>query len=125
MIRRMERYPRRTFLSASAVTAAAAVPLVATPAHAHTERWTDPPIDGPGRRITKQRPSPALQLALRKVDADRIEADVRRLAAFGTRHTLSVQDDPVRGIGAARDWLYEQFSTIAAGSGGRMTVEKQ
>jgi hypothetical protein len=50
---------------------------------------------------------------------------VRRLAAFGTRHTLSSQDDPVRGIGAARDWLFEQFSAYAAASGGRMTVEKQ
>jgi hypothetical protein len=123
----MERYPRRTFLSASAVTAAAAVPLIAEPAQAHTDqgRWTDPPIDGPGRRVTTQRPSRALRHALREVDADRIEADVRRLAAFGTRHTLSIQDDPVRGIGAARDWLFEQFTAIAAGSGGRMTVEKQ
>lgn len=119
---------RRAFLSASAVTAAAAVPLVAgTPAaHAtHADRWNDPPIAGPGRRITDQRPSRALRHALRRVDADRIEADVRRLAAFGTRHTLSTQDDPVRGIGAARDWLYDTFAAIAAGSGGRMTVEKQ
>jgi hypothetical protein len=55
------------------------------------------------------------------VDADRIEADVRRLVAFGTRHTLSVQDDPVRGIGAARDWIYDRFAAI----GGAVTVEKQ
>jgi hypothetical protein len=116
---------RRTFLSATAVTAAA-VPLVAgaSPATAGG-RWEDPPIDGPGRRISPQRPSAALRQALRAVDADRIEADVRRLAAFGTRHTLSTQDDPVRGIGAARDWIHDRFAAAAAASGGRMTVEKQ
>jgi hypothetical protein len=116
---------RRAFLSASAVTAAAALPLVgASPALADG-RWSDPPVNGPGRRVGAQRPSAALRRALREVDADRIEADVRRLAAFGTRHTLSTQTDPVRGIGAARDWLFDQFSRIAASSGGRMTVEKQ
>lgn len=50
---------------------------------------------------------------------------MRRLAAFGTRHTLSTQDDPVRGIGAARDWLFAQFQQIAAASGGRLSVELQ
>lgn len=50
---------------------------------------------------------------------------MRRLVAFGTRHTLSSQDDPVRGIGAARDWIFDQLSEYAAASGGRMTVEKQ
>src|ERR1700754_1974752 len=96
---------RRAFLSASAVTAAAAVPLVgAEPARADG-RWSDPPVSGPGKGISPQRPSAALRRALREVDADRIEADVRRLAAFGTRHTLSTQTDPVRGIGAARHRL--------------------
>ena len=62
---------------------------------------------------------------LEEIDAGRIEVSVRRLAAFGTRHTLSSQDDPNRGIGAARDWIFDQFSAYAAASGGRMTVEKQ
>ena len=86
---------RRAFLSASAVTAAAAVPLVgASPALADGGRWSDPPVNGPGRRVGTQRPSAALRRALREIDADRIEADVRRLAAFGTRHTLSTPDRP-------------------------------
>ncbi|MFD0786276.1 M20/M25/M40 family metallo-hydrolase, partial [Micromonospora azadirachtae] len=59
------------------------------------------------------------------VDQGRIEAIVRRLAAFGTRHTLSAQDDPERGIGAARDWIYDRMREYAAASGGRMTVELQ
>ena len=56
---------------------------------------------------------------------DRIEANVRKLASFGTRHTLSSQDDPDRGIGAARDWIFDTMTSYAAASGGRMTVEKQ
>src|SRR5207248_728337 len=45
--------------------------------------------------------------------------------SFGTRNTLSEQNDPNRGIGAARDWLYAEFQKAAAQSGGRMRVEKQ
>jgi hypothetical protein len=80
---------------------------------------------GPGRATRPQPPDRQLRDLLRQVDQRRIEATVRRLAAFGTRHTLSSQDDPVRGIGAARDWILAQFQSIAATSGGRMTVEAQ
>jgi hypothetical protein len=38
---------------------------------------------------------------------------------------LSEQNDPKRGIGAARDWLYAEFLKAAEASQGRMTVEKQ
>jgi hypothetical protein len=50
---------------------------------------------------------------------------VRKLVSFGTRNTLSAQDNPTRGIGAARDWLKDEFQKIAQGSGGRLTVELQ
>ncbi len=43
--------------------------------------------------------------------------------SFGTRHTLSSQTDPNRGIGAARDWLASQYREAAAASNGQMTVE--
>lgn len=39
------------------------------------------------------------------VSAERIEADVSKLAGFGTRHTLSDTVSPTRGIGAARRWI--------------------
>src|SRR5215475_7287648 len=80
---------------------------------------------GPGELAQPQPPDSELLAMLQEVDAGRIEASVRRLAAFGTRHTLSSQDDPVRGIGAARDWIFDQLTEYAAASGGRMTVEKQ
>jgi hypothetical protein len=113
---------RRTFLSASAVTAAAvAVPGLAGPAAA----GEFDPGNLPGSPITPQPPDPDLLPILREIDQDRIEAIVRRLADFGTRHTASSQDDPVRGIGAARDWIFDQLQSYADASGGRMTVVKQ
>lgn len=62
---------------------------------------------------------------LRDVDSKRIEHTIKTLVSFGTRSTLSSQDDPKRGIGAARDWLYGEFKKVAETSGGRMTVELQ
>ena len=49
-------------------------------------------------------PLPALAGPADGVSQDRLQADVARLVAFGTRHTLSTQTDPKRGIGAARTW---------------------
>jgi hypothetical protein len=82
--------------------------------HGHDDR---PPL--------AQKPSRDLERILREVDQRRIEATVRKLVSFGTRHTLSAQDDPRRGIGAARDWIFAEMSKYAANSGGRMTVELQ
>lgn len=113
---------RRQFLSISA--AALAVPLV-TGSAAATESTESSASSGPGRPVTPQPPEPQLQEALQEIDPQRIEASVRRLAAFGTRHTLSAQDDPERGIGAARDWIHARLQEHAAASGGRMTVELQ
>jgi hypothetical protein len=60
-----------------------------------------------------------------EIDPRNIENTIRKLVSFGTRNTLSDQNDPKRGIGAARDWLYAEFQKAAAASAGRMTVEKQ
>lgn len=60
-----------------------------------------------------------------EINVRNIERTIRKLVSFGTRNTLSTQDDPNRGIGAARDYLYQEFLKAAEKSGGRMTVEKQ
>jgi Zn-dependent M28 family amino/carboxypeptidase len=60
-----------------------------------------------------------------EIDARNIENSILKLVSFGTRNTLSEQNDPARGIGAARDWIFSEFSKAAEQSGGRMTVEKQ
>ena len=80
---------------------------------------------GPGRKVGPQAANSELRSILRAVDPARIEANVRTLASFGTRHTLSSQDDPDRGIGAARDWIAAEMTAYAASSDGRMTVDVQ
>jgi len=67
----------------------------------------------------------AISNIVREIDARNVEATIRKLVSFGTRSTLSEQNDPKRGIGAARDWLYAEFLKAAEASNGRMTVEKQ
>jgi Zn-dependent M28 family amino/carboxypeptidase len=101
---------RRTFLTVSAAAVAAGV-SGETGALAAERR--------------KPSPAPELRAVLKEISPRRIEATVRRLVAFGTRHTLSDQDDPARGIGAARDWIFAELRRSAAASGGRMTVELQ
>jgi Zn-dependent M28 family amino/carboxypeptidase len=71
--------------------------------------WWQPPSD--------------VRAMLSDVDSASLERTDRSLVGFGTRHTLSSQDNPNRGIGAARDWIRDQFQAAAATSGGRMTVE--
>jgi hypothetical protein len=78
--------------------------------------------DGQSRSAAR---NPQIARLISEIDARNIENTIRRLVSFGTRNTLSAQDNPVRGIGAARDWLYTEFQKIAAQSNGRMTVEKQ
>ncbi|MFD0417067.1 M20/M25/M40 family metallo-hydrolase [Streptomyces sp. NPDC127108] len=108
---------RRSVLAvAAAATTAGSLGLQAGPAAAR---------DDDGRSRTAQEPSRELRAILREIDHRRIEATVRRLAAFGTRHTLSAQDDPERGIGAARDWILAEMRRHAGAAGGRMRVELQ
>ena len=52
------------------------------------------------------------------VSQDRLRADVERMVAFGTRHTLSSQTDPERGIGAAIEWGLSEFDAASAACGG-------
>jgi Zn-dependent M28 family amino/carboxypeptidase len=47
------------------------------------------------------------------VSADRIEADIRKLAGFGTRNTFSDTVSDTRGIGAARRWIKSEFENIS------------
>ncbi|WP_328502193.1 M20/M25/M40 family metallo-hydrolase [Streptomyces sp. NBC_00457] len=108
---------RRTVLTATAASAA----VVGTGAGA-ADAATTGERGGPA---TAQRPSRELRALLREISESRIEATVRKLVSFGTRHTLSTQDDPNRGIGAARDWIAAELRTYAETSGGRMTVELQ
>jgi Zn-dependent M28 family amino/carboxypeptidase len=48
------------------------------------------------------------------VSEERIKTDVKKLADFGTRHTLSDTISNKRGIGAARRWIKAEFDKISA-----------
>ncbi|HEX6930351.1 MAG TPA: M28 family peptidase, partial [Gammaproteobacteria bacterium] len=54
--------------------------------------------------------------------AERIEADIRKLVSFGTRHTLSETESGTRGIGAARRWIKAEFDRISEDCGGCLEV---
>ena len=57
--------------------------------------------------------------------AERLEADVRALAGFGTRNTFSDTLSETRGIGAARRWIKAEFDKISAECGGCLEVSFQ
>lgn len=125
---------RRRLLTAGTASAAAApVALVGSPpaagasAGSGARSGSDDPLERPlpGRRTRPQEPDRELRAALREVEPERLRSTVESLVAFGTRHTLSSQDDPHRGIGAARDWIAARLRESAAPSQGRMTVELQ
>ena len=56
------------------------------------------------------------------VSEDRLRADIDTLVGFGTRHTLSEQDNPQRGIGAAVDWGLDEFRAISERCDGCLEV---
>jgi hypothetical protein len=71
------------------------------------------------------KPNPEIQRIVAEINAKNIENTIRKLVSFGTRNTLSEQDNPTRGIGAARDYLFTEFQKISADCGNCLTVEKQ
>ena len=73
----------------------------------------------------RSKPNPEVSKMVKEVSAKNIEASIRKLVSFGTRNTLSEQNDPVRGIGAARDWIFAEFQKISADCGNCLNVEKQ
>lgn len=66
--------------------------------------------------------SAAAQDPAQGVSEQRLRADVGRMVGFGTRHTLSVQDDPKRGIGAARRWAEAEFRKTSRGCGNCLDI---
>ncbi|MFL6854866.1 MAG: M28 family peptidase [Sphingomicrobium sp.] len=62
-----------------------------------------PPVPSPDARVAE---------IARAVDAARMRRTVEKLVGFGTRHTLSSQTDPKRGIGAALDWTQGEFKAL-------------
>src|SRR6476661_5192687 len=71
-------------------------------------------------------PPPSPDARLRSIVAPVSEAQLRHtietLVSFGTRHTLSSQTDPKRGIGAALEWSRGEFQRYSAACGNCLTI---
>ena len=105
-------------------TAAAVWALIASSAIAQTT-----PASGPASataRAASETAAPPLDPRvapmLADISAERIESTIRKLAAFGTRHTASDTKSDTRGIGAARRWIERQLKDCSAKTGGRLQV---
>ena len=59
---------------------------------------------------------------LNGIQAASLEARIRRLASFHTRHTLSRTDSDTQGIGAARRWIRAELEACSRAAGGRLQV---
>src|SRR5687768_7492425 len=57
-----------------------------------------------------------------QVEEKRLHVIVEKLVSFGTRHTLSSQTDPRRGIGAALKWTEAEFGRYSRACGGCLRV---
>jgi Peptidase family M28 len=57
-----------------------------------------------------------------EVSQERLHAIVEKLVSFGTRHTLSSQTDPKRGIGAALKWTEAEFGRYSRACGNCLRV---
>ena len=121
---------RRAKIAISVAALLSAVPIL-LPSTDSAKAQTAGVIQKPRRQVRSSRSAASVrsnqQIArlVQEIDARNIERSIRKLVSFGTRNTLSIQDDSNRGIGAARDWLFSEFSKAAESSGGRMTVEKR
>ena len=57
--------------------------------------------------------NPAVKQFVDAISGERIAATLKKLESFGTRHTMSSQDNPSRGIGAAKRWIYGEFQSYS------------
>src|SRR6516165_2057821 len=57
--------------------------------------------------------NPKIQEMMGQVSEARIRATLEKLESFGTRNTMSNQDDPARGVGAARTWILNEMTSYS------------
>ncbi|HSE96807.1 MAG TPA: M28 family metallopeptidase [Blastocatellia bacterium] len=75
-------------------------------------------LQSPANRL-----NPQIQRIAREISASNIEAIIKKLADFHTRHTLSETESETVGIGAARRWIKAELERYSRESGGRLQVE--
>lgn len=65
---------------------------------------------------------PEIKKMITEIKAENLEATVKKLVSFGTRHTLSDTKSKTKGIGAAQQWVKSEFDKYALESNGRLTA---
>src|SRR5205085_6685852 len=65
-----------------------------------------------------------LRAIVAPVSQAQLRHTIETLVSFGTRHTLSSQTDPKRGIGAALNWAEAEFNRTSAACGNCLTVAR-
>ncbi len=65
----------------------------------------------------------AIKAMVDEVSSKNIEANIRKLVSFKSRHTLGDTTSKTEGSGAARNWIKAEYEKYARESGGRMTVQ--
>jgi len=66
--------------------------------------------------------NPVVQAMVDSVSIDRLTESVLRLVDFTTRHTGSDTVSTTTGVGAARNWVRDQFAAYSATNGGAQTA---
>jgi hypothetical protein len=64
-----------------------------------------------------------IKTMVEEVSSQNIEAIVRKLVSFETRHSMSDTLSKTTGIGAARNWIKAELERYSLASGGRLKVE--
>jgi len=75
-----------------------------------------------GFMLSQAQTDPKIYDIIDAVSEERLRNDVKTLADFGTRHTLSDTLSDTRGIGAARRWIKGQFNKISSDCGDCLEV---
>ena len=74
----------------------------------------------PAHAVDMEPRSQQIEAIVAAISPQRIEARIRKLASFHTRHTLSETVSKTRGIGAARRWIKAEFEACSKAAGSRL-----
>ena len=103
--------------------------LLYAPAHAQSPAPVSPPRPPAAAGL-----DPRIEKLVASISEQRLRELLEKLVSFGTRNTLSDASSPVRGIGAARQWIFDElkrtsprlqvsFDTYTIPQGRRITRE--
>ncbi len=77
---------------------------------------TVPPLVGtttPATARPSTKPDPTIQKIVGEISQEKVTAILKKLESFGTRNTMSDPNKPDTGIGAARQWILDQFKSYS------------